>query len=99
MPKKTIQEVIEQLEIKVKDYQKFKIGKTGKTARDCFNTMYSEDYTFISELVYSDEPRSVDRYEKEIIKHFKGYPNNKNEKESGGAMSKSKKYIVYIVWS
>jgi hypothetical protein len=95
----TLQEVIDLLETKVKDYQKFKVGKTGQAALECFNEMYSAEYTFITELVYSDEPKSIDRYEREIIKHFATYPNNKNEQDDSGEMARSAKYIVYIVWS
>lgn len=95
----TIQEIIDKLESDVGNYQKFRIGKTGQAARECFNELYSEEYSFITELVHSDEPRSVDRYEREIIKHFKSYPNNKNEQDDDGEMRRSEKYIVYVVWS
>ncbi len=95
----TIQEIIDKLEPRVREYQKFRIGKTGQAAPDLFAEKYAEEYMFITELVHSDESMSIDRYEREIIKHFMNYPNNTNTGDESPEMESAKKYIVYVVWS
>lgn len=95
----TIQEVIEQLKPKVKGFRHFKIGKTGQSVKERFDSEHSQIYTHIEELVYSTNASIIDAFEIGIIKHFKTYSNNDNIQDGGGEMTPSKRYIVYIVWN
>lgn len=95
----TVQELITKWEPILKGHKTFKIGKTGQTCKDRFDEEHCKVFTKYAEMVYSTEPTSIDRYEIELIKHFKSYSNNKNEQEGGGEMTKSDRYIVYVVWS
>ena len=94
----TVQECINSIGAKAKVCKGFKIGKTGQTKDERFNQEYSKSYVSIDEVCYSDTESTIDRYETEIIKFFKDYPNNDNKQDGGGEMTNSNRYIVYVVW-
>jgi hypothetical protein len=78
---------------------KFKIGITGQTIKERFNTEYRELYNGIIALVRVDHEEIVKLYESWLIEYFYNHPKCDNLQIVGGSRdSSSGSYILYVVY-
>lgn len=77
---------------------KFKIGKTGMNGTERLSAYKS--YRRIEEICWSKTPEKINNLESKMINKFINWKTNKNKKGgSAGEMSKSDKYILYVVYT
>ena len=70
--KMTFDEATEKIKGIADNYSRFKVGKTGQTLSDRFADEYDEEYDDIKEISNSDDKGLIDKWEKNLIKYFKG---------------------------
>ncbi len=95
----TQEELGNKYETFLRNLSKFKIGKTGQTIEDRYDEEYSDTYSFYEEVGSSTQETTVDDFEIYMIKRFMYLPNCDNEQVGGGKMTKSDRYIVYLVYN
>lgn len=88
-----------QLRIRLPFMKGFKIGKTGQSIKERYEQEYKDSYANIEELGFADNPSVIDGLEEYLIKAFQHLPNCANEQVGGGEMTKSDKYLVYLVYN
>ncbi len=78
---------------------RFKIGKTGQTLNEKFDSEYQKEYTHIHELLSSNDAGLIERLEGHFIEKYKEHPKNDNEIEgSAGKMKPTGTYYLYVVY-
>lgn len=95
----SFQDIADTIKGKVKSAKHFKIGKSGQNANDRFEQEHKETYNYIEVLAQHPQSKVIDELEIYLINIFKNYPNNDNKQLGGGEMTKSERYIIYLVWS
>ncbi len=95
----TKEEVKAKIDKKIQLVSKFKIGKSGQSADERFRQNYEDEFRFIDEICFHENESSIDELEEYLIAHFKNDSRCQNEQVGGGEMTKSNKYIIYLVWS
>ena len=95
----TFKELGDSFELELKKIEHFKIGKTGQTVEDRYSQEYADDYDYCKIIGSAKEASVIDNFEKYMIERFKGKPNCDNEQIGGGEMTKSDKYIVYLMYN
>ena len=92
-------ELGDQLQDRIHKFTNFKIGKTGQSIQERYNEEYSSDYSHFEEIGYSDNSENIDKFEEYLIERFMHLKNCDNEQVGGGEMTKSDKYLVYLVYN
>ena len=95
----TCKQIGDDLAIQIEDYTNFKIGKTGQTKEERFNSTYSNDYELIRVLGSSELKSVIDSCEELLIERFRDHPKCDNDQVGGGDMGESNSYKVYVVYN
>jgi len=93
----TFKELGDKFESKLKTLINFKIGKSGQTVKERYDEEYSETYSNYEIIGSADDKKTIDDFEKYMIKRFMNLPNCDNEQIGGGEMADSNKYIIYLM--
>lgn len=92
-------EIGDRLELDLRRYSKFKIGKTGQSLEERFKGEYADEYESIQLLGWDLESDIIDDLEKHLIWRFKHLDNCQNDQVGGGEMARAMVYRVYVVFS
>jgi hypothetical protein len=97
--KKIATKTIEKAKNTIKTSKKFKIGKTGQTLNDRFNSKYQLSFENIVQLYRSKDKELINQLESTLNSHFYSHPKNfnVNEGSAGDMTDKNGFYILYIV--
>jgi hypothetical protein len=95
----TFKELADKLEPRLKAMTNFKIGKTGQTLQERYEQEYSEEYSYSEIIGSSTSSKTIDDFEIFLINQFADLKNCDNEQLGGGEMTKSDKYIVYLMYN
>lgn len=95
----TKEEVKAKIDNKIKSATKFKIGKTGQSVDERFRQNYIGKFLYREEICYHENSAKIDELEEYLIEQFQDDQRCKNEQVGGGEMTKSNKYIIYLVWN
>lgn len=95
----TFKEKGDEWEDKLESFSQFKIGKTGQTIKERYKEEYSDTYTMYDTIGHSNESNVIDNFEKYMIERFMDLENCDNEQIGGGEMTKSDRYIVYVMYN
>ena len=97
----TKDEAIARIEGLADGYSRFKIGKTGQTIEDRFNSEYADEYDGIHPICNSTNKALIDQWEIDLIEHFQEAPGYAgkcdNDAVGGGDMGVSTTYRIYVV--
>ena len=95
----TFKELGDKYESQLKTLSNFKIGKTGQTVEERYHEEYSDTYNYYEVIGSSDNETIIDDFEEYMIERFKDLSNCDNDQIGGGEMTKSNKYIVYLMYN
>lgn len=92
---------IKKIEKVVGTCSSFKIGKTGQSLQDRFDSEYKDQYDRIVEVYCSSNESEISALERWLIEYFQTlekYSSKCDNKASGGGdMDYSSKYYIYVV--
>ena len=92
-----MKELGDKYESKLIGLKNFKIGKTGQTVKERYDSEYANVYESYMILGNSEDEDTIDEFEKYMIDRFIDFNNCDNEQIGGGKMAESNQYIVYLM--
>lgn len=95
----TFKEQGDKFENKLKSVSRFKIGKTGQTIQQRYDSAYADIYEKGEVVGSSADSKTIDDFEKYMIERFMSLDNCDNEQVGGGDMVESDRYIVYVMYN